>query len=50
MSHSELEECLQALTGSTISSVYDIIPPQVEAKQFAEDILGFEDYAVSGEA
>eukprot|EP00976_Prorocentrum_cordatum_P037952 770778-Prorocentrum_minimum.AAC.4 len=50
MSHSELEECLQALTGVAIANVYDVLPPQVEAKQFAEEILGFEDYAVQSEA
>ena len=31
MSHSELEECLQALTGVAVGDVYDVLPPQVEA-------------------
>ena len=44
MSQAELEECLHALSGQQITQLYDIVPPSVDAKQFAEDVLGFEDY------
>jgi Ca2+-binding EF-hand superfamily protein len=46
MSQTELEECLNALSGTPIASLYDIIPPQVDAQQFAEQVLGFEPYTV----
>ena len=46
MSQTELEECLNALSGQAISSLYDIIPPQVDAQQFAEQVLGFEPYTI----
>lgn len=44
MSQGELEECLNALSGKELQQLYDLIPPQVDAKQFAEEVLGFEDY------
>ena len=49
MSQAELEECLHALSGQQITHLNDIIPPSVDAKTFAEDVLGFEDYHYAAE-
>lgn len=43
MSGAELEDCLLALCGN--SQVDECLPPSLDSKQFAEEVLGFEDYA-----
>eukprot|EP00854_Cymbomonas_tetramitiformis_P005148 gene5148-6259_t len=43
MSGAELEDCLLALCGAT--QVDECLPPSLDSKQFAEEVLGFEDYA-----
>jgi hypothetical protein len=41
----ELDECFQALLGNTVDFREKLQNSQyITAKQFAEDILGFEDY------